>query len=100
MTDSNSTSSCTVFLSLSLLAISLLLLLSWQLVISVQTKQNLQTQVDQPQRKQAMEESKKVQINLEKIVIDLMALSETDSDAKEIVAKHQIKRTKPATPGK
>lgn len=95
MTDSK-TSSCNTFLILTMLAISLILLLSWQLVLGVQTKQNLNAQKLQPQRILAVEEAKKVQANLEKIVVDLMKLAETDSDAKTIVEKNQIRRTAPA----
>lgn len=89
-------SSDTTFITLTMLAISLLLLLSWQLVLGIQTKQNLNAQKLQPQRIIALEESKKVQVNLEKIVVDLMKLSETDSDAKAIVDKNQIRRTSPS----
>jgi cell division protein FtsB len=92
---SEQNSSCNSFWPISLLALSLICILVWQLVLGVQAKQNLQTQVAAPQRKQALEQAKKVQTDLEKLVNDLLELAPSDKDAQTIVDKYQIKKNDP-----
>jgi uncharacterized membrane protein len=85
-------SSPNAFWPISILAVSLIAILLWQLVLGVQAKQSLQAQLTQPQRKTSLEEAKKLQVALEKLVNDLIDTAETDKDAKTIVEKYQIKR--------
>jgi cell division protein FtsB len=85
-------SSSNAFWPVTLLAISLIAILIWQLVLGIQAKQNLQAQVALPQRKQTIDQAKKVQTDLEKLVNDLLEAAKTDKDAQTIVEKYQIKR--------
>lgn len=85
------------FLPLALLSASLLIILSWQIFLSLQTRTNARAQFEQ--RKQLVEQSTKLQGGLETLVNDLLTLAETDKDAKAVVDKYQIRRnTPPAAP--
>jgi cell division protein FtsB len=85
-------SSSNAFWPVTLLALSLITILSWQLWMGLEAKTNLQTQLALPQRKATLEQAKKVQTDLEKLVTDLLDLAQSDKDAKDIVDKYQIKR--------
>src|SRR4029077_10123306 len=76
------------FLPLMLLALSLLTILGWELVIGNQARRNGENLHEQQTK--MVEQSKKIQVGLEKLARDLIALSQTDTDAKAIVAKYNI----------
>ncbi len=90
MNDSQSSSS---FLPVLLLNVALLILLTWQVVLSVQTRSNTKSMVEQ--RQQLVTQSTALQGNLERLVNDLLELAETDSDARAVVEKYQIRRNNP-----
>lgn len=94
MNTSSSENCCGVFLPLTLLASALLLVLSWQVFLSLQVRSNARAQFEQ--RKQLVEQSTKVQGGLENLVNDLLKLAETDKDAKAVVDKYGIRRNPPA----
>ena len=93
---SDQSSSSNAFWPVTLLAVSLIAILIWQLVLGVQAKQNLQAQAALPQRKATIEQAKKVQTDLEKLVTDLLDAAQSDKDAQAIVEKYQIKRNENA----
>jgi len=91
----NDSQSRSAFLPLTLLGASLLLVMAWQIFLSLQTRANARAQFEQ--RKQLVEQSTKVQGGLESLVNDLLALAETDKEAKTVVDKYQIRRNAPPT---
>ena len=82
------------FIPILLLSVALLLLLVWQCIAAWQTRGNLRTQFEQ--RKPLVAQSELVQGNVQKLVNDLLILSETDADAKKVVDKYKIRRNQPA----
>ncbi|MEM1158827.1 MAG: hypothetical protein AAF649_12160 [Verrucomicrobiota bacterium] len=82
------------FIPILMLSVAMLLLLIWQCVVAWQTRGNLRTQFEQ--RKPLVAEAQRVQSNVQKLVNDLLILSETDADAKKVVDKYQIRRNPPA----
>lgn len=91
---SSSENNCSAFIPLCLLSLALLLVLSWQVFLSLQIRSNARAQFEQ--RKQLVEQSTRVQGSLESIVNDLLKLAETDRDAKTVVDKYGIRRNTPA----
>jgi hypothetical protein len=89
----NDSSPRSAFLPLTLVSASLLIILSWQIYLSLQTRSNARAQFEQ--RKQLVEQSTKVQGGLENLLNDLLTLAETDKDAKAVVDKYQIRRNAP-----
>jgi len=83
------------FIPILMLSVALLLLLIWQCIAAWQTRGNLRTQFEQ--RKALVAQSELVQGNVQKLVNDLLILSEEDSDAKKVVDKYKIRRNAPAT---
>ena len=91
-TENNSSSCCTSgFIPLTLLAVSLLIVFIWQLSNISSQRTALQNLIQNQQ--QAVQQSRQVQAGLEKLVTDLLDLSQNgDEDAKAIVAKYGIAR--------
>ena len=75
---------------------SLLLVLSWEILVGVQTRQNAQQ--TQQQQLRLVDQAKQVEVGLEKLVRGLVNLSKTDDDAKRLVTKFGIKINEPASP--
>ncbi|MGF1678849.1 MAG: hypothetical protein ACFCUX_06620 [Candidatus Methylacidiphilales bacterium] len=82
------------FIPLLLVNVALLLILSWQLWSAWSARSNLRTQFEQ--RKDVVRQSEQVQGNVQNIINALIDLSATDSDAKQIVDKYNIRRNAPA----
>ena len=76
------------FLPLTLLAISLLLLMIFQISILLPQRANLQKAITQGE--QAVAQSKQVQANLQKLVMDLVGAAAEDKDAQAIITKYGI----------
>src|SRR5690242_5839631 len=84
------------FLPLTLLAVSWIIVLVWQLGLTGQAKGNARTLRDQQTK--LVEQSKAVQAGLERLARDLVEVAKTDDDAKAIVAKYNINITPPESP--
>ena len=82
------------FIPILLLSVAMVLLLIWQCIVAWNTRGNLRTQFEQ--RKPMVAQSELVQGNVQKLINDLLLLSETDADAKKVVDKYQIRRNAPA----
>jgi predicted PurR-regulated permease PerM len=99
--DNPSCNKC-AFLPLTLLAVSFLIILVWQLTNITSQRSGLQNLIQNQQ--QAVQQSRQVQTGLEKLVNDLLDLAQNgDADAKAIVTKFGIARQAPApaaTPAK
>jgi len=91
-TENNSSSCCNSgFIPLTLLAVSLLIVFIWQLSNISSQRVALQNLIQSQQ--QAVQQSRQVQAGLEKLVNDLLDLSQSgDEDAKAIVTKYGIAR--------
>lgn len=77
------------FWPLLLMAISLLLVLSWEILVGIQTRETARQA--QQQQLRLVDQAKQVQFGLEKLVRGLVDLSKTDDDAKRLVTKFGIK---------
>jgi uncharacterized protein YpmS len=86
------------FWPLLTLNLAFLIILVWQLVLIGAEKKNLQAQLEG--RKTLVEQSKNAQSDLEKLVRDLLELSQKDPQAKAIVDKYKIAVTAPAAESK
>jgi type II secretory pathway component PulJ len=84
------------FWPLLVMGTSLLLVLSWEILVGVQTRQNVQQ--TQEQQLRLVDQAKQVEVGLEKLVRGLVDLSKTDDDAKRLVTKFGIKINEPAAP--
>ena len=76
------------FWPLSLLAVSFLGLLLWQLVIAYHQRQNMKLQLTQ--RQELVQQSQKVQEELKRLVDKLISFSKSDPDAKALLDKYSI----------
>jgi len=85
------------FWPLLLMGTSLLLILSWEILVGIQTRENAQQ--TQQQQIRLVDQAKQVQLGLEKLVRSLVDLSKTDDDAKRLMTKFGIKIGEPAAPG-
>jgi hypothetical protein len=94
MSDYNDEPEFDSFLPITLIALSLCIVLGWQIFNALQTRKSWQAQYEQ--RKTLVEQSAKVQGGLEAMVNDLLALAEVDKEAKAVVDKYQIRRNEPA----
>jgi hypothetical protein len=81
------------FWPLLILNLAFLTILIWQLVLISTEKSNLQAQLES--RKTLVEQSKNAQSDLEKLVRDLLDLSQKDPQAKAIVEKYKIAVNEP-----
>ncbi|MBA3963818.1 MAG: hypothetical protein H0X40_18220 [Chthoniobacterales bacterium] len=79
-----------------LLGLSLVLVLSWEIQVGVFTRHN--TEQLREQQLHVVDQAKKVQNELEKIVRGLVELAKTDDAAAQIVTKYGIKLNNPAMP--
>ena len=92
---SQNSNSASPFIPILLLSVAMVLLLLWQCLVAWNTGGNLRTQIEQ--RQPLVNQSQLVQTNVQKLINDLLILSETDADAKKIIDKYQIRRNTPAT---
>lgn len=79
-----------------LIGMSLVCILVWEIQVSVFTRRNAAQLREQ--QLHVVDQSKKVQGELEKIVRGLVELAKTDDAAKRIVTKFGIKVNNPAVP--
>ncbi len=84
------------FWPLLLMGTSLLLILSWEILVGIRTRETAQQ--TQQQQIRLVDQAKQVQVGLEKLVRTLVDLSKTDDDAKRLVTKFGIKISEPAAP--
>lgn len=76
------------FLPLTLLAISFIVLLAFQVSIMLPQRSLLQKAIAQSE--QAVAQSKQTQAGLQKLVMDLVAAAPEDKDAQAIITKYGI----------
>ncbi|MDR1304451.1 MAG: hypothetical protein LBK76_04425 [Verrucomicrobiales bacterium] len=74
-----------------ILAAAFVLLVGWQLIMSVGAHSNLQTALKA--RVEAVSKAQDAQRNLENFVNDLIELAKTNDGAKTIVDKYQIRKS-------
>ncbi len=86
-----------LFWPFCILALSLILLLGWQLSLGMRQRTALEQQI--AQRADVVRQSQMLQGQLQKIAMDLIALGESDPEAKAIVQKYGIAR-QPNPPAK
>jgi hypothetical protein len=72
------------------------MILAWEIQVGVSARANAEQLRDQQLR--VVDQAKKVQGELEKLVRGLVDLAKTDDDAKRIVTKFGIKVNNPAVP--
>ena len=72
-----------------LVGMSVIVILSWEVWVGIDTRQT-QQQMQQQQGK-VVDQSKQLQANLEKLVRGLVELSTSDDEAKRLVTKFAIK---------
>ena len=82
------------FIPLVLIAISLIIIFSWELIIANQARNNGERLREQQAK--IVDQSKQIQTGLEKIARDLIEVSRTDDDAKALVTKYGINISNPA----
>ena len=76
------------FVPLVLVAVSVIVILGWELGVGSQARSNGR-QLREQQTK-LVEQAKQIQTGLEKIARDLVEVARTDDDAKAIVTKYNI----------
>ncbi len=79
-----------------LIGMSLVLILVWEIQVGIATRAT--TGQLREQQTRVVEQAKKVQGELEKLVRGLVELAKTDEAAKQIVTKFGIKLNDPAVP--
>jgi Tfp pilus assembly protein PilO len=79
-----------VFLPIAILMVAVLLVMGWNLYLVKAQSAAWQKQL--AQREPLVNQARSVQADLQKIAADLMVLSLTDSDARILVDKYQIKQ--------
>lgn len=79
-----------VFLPIAILMIAVLLVVGWDLYRTRAQGEIWQKQIIQ--REQAVNQARAIQSDLQKIAIDLISLSVTDSDALAIVERYKIRQ--------
>lgn len=82
------------FWPLAIVAATLVVILTWQIVLVSRQGEVLRSQLDQ--RKALVDQSQSTQKSLEKLVRDLLTLAKTDDAAKALVDKYKITENKPA----
>ncbi len=82
------------FMPLSLLAVSFIIILTWELIVAGRARSSAR-QLREQQGKM-VEQSQKVQTGLEKLARDLIEVAGNDDNARAIVTKYQINVTNPA----
>lgn len=84
------------FLPILLVAASIALLLVWQVKNISQQRTGLQSAIFQMQ--EPAKQSQQVQGSLQKLVVGLLDLAQSDQQAKAVVDKYGIKQNAPAAP--
>ena len=79
-----------IFLPMAILMISVLIVLGWNLYLT--RSQSAVWNKQFAGREQAVLQARTIQSDLQKIAADLISLSPTDSDARMIIDKYQIKQ--------
>ena len=79
-----------------MIGLSLVLVFSWEVWVGIATRRSAQQLQEQQVR--PVDEAKRVQTGLEKLVRGLVELSKTDDAAKKIVTKFGIKLNNPTIP--
>jgi hypothetical protein len=79
-----------------LIGLSLVLVFSWEIRVGIATRRSAQQLQEQQVR--LVDEAKKVQTGLEKLVRGLVELSKTDDAAKKMVKQFGIKVNNPSIP--
>ncbi|MEI6807553.1 MAG: hypothetical protein WCN95_02435 [bacterium] len=87
----------TSFLPLCLMAISLALFFGWQVTVSVRQYITLLRLGDQ--QVALSEQAAQTEGKLQALIMDLLKLSKTDTDAKTVIDKYGIKFNTPPQPG-
>ena len=82
------------FVPLVLIALSVIIIFGWEVIVAGQARRNGRQLRDQQAK--LVEQSKQIQVGLEKIARDLIELAKTDDDAKALVAKYNINISSPA----
>ena len=89
-----------LFIPVMLLATTMIVLLIWQIVITSNSKTQLENAITR--QEPAVNQSNKVQAGVSKLLTDLLAAAQTDAGAQAIVTKYKIQQTgtasAPATP--
>jgi hypothetical protein len=84
----------TGFVPLVLIALSFIIILAWELYVGNQARTNgLRLR---EQQSKLVDQSKQIQLGLEKIARDLIDVASTDNDAKALVTKYNININNPA----
>jgi len=92
------------FIPIVLVTLSIIIAFVWQLQIISMQRDQLQTNKQKledfvqntiPKLDDQVAKSKQIQAGLEKLVLDLLELAKTDSDAKAIVTKYNIQQQAP-----
>jgi hypothetical protein len=78
------------FIPLTIITLSLIFILAFQVQYSNESGANLTTQREA--REKIVEQAKGMKAGLEKLVIGIIELTPDDADARAIVEKHQIRR--------
>ncbi|MDR1192448.1 MAG: hypothetical protein LBK60_12430 [Verrucomicrobiales bacterium] len=78
------------FLAYLVLAAAIVILVGWQIIVSVGAHSNLNNALKG--RVDAVGRAETTQKSLESFVVDLIQLAERDAGAKEIVEKYQIRK--------
>lgn len=79
-----------------LIGLSILLIFAWEIRVNIFTRQSAQQLQDQQVR--LVDQAKRVQTGLEKLVRGLVDLAKTDDEAKRLVTKFGIKVNNPTVP--
>ena len=77
----------------TLLALSLVFILVWQIVLAANARGTLKAQA--ANLSQVSVAAQQTKDSLQKIVVELLELSKSDNDAKAIVEKYQIRQNQP-----
>ncbi len=88
---------------LLLVTISLAAILIWQIVLASQQRTGMYEAKRQlaeaiQKREELVKQSNQLQAKLQALVLDLLALGQTDEKARAIVQKYNIQQTTPAAP--
>lgn len=91
------------FIPVLLVSVAMIILLGYQLTIIFGQRSGLQKQI--AQQTEVVTRAVQTQNELQRVVMELLALSETDADAKAIITKYKIASSTPpsapaATPAK
>jgi hypothetical protein len=95
------------FIPVTLVTLSVIIFFVWQLKNISKQREDLQSakgkleelyQTNIPKLDDQVQKSKQIQAGLEKLVLDLLDLAKTDTDARTIVDKYKIEQHNPTAP--